>query len=68
MYTTPGSMVKETQQLRFVVKVNGITMTSPQPSRQLAEAAMAALTPEQRQMATIVPVTGEGKELLFETF
>ena len=68
MYTTPGNQVKETQQVKFVVKVNGKTVGLPQPSQQLAEAILTTLTPEQRQIAVIVPVTGEGKELLFEQF
>lgn len=66
MYVQPGKIIKETQQTKYVVKVRGVAMSAPQPTRQLAEAVLVTLTPEQRSIATIVPVTGEGKEMLFE--
>lgn len=66
MYVQPGKIIKETQQTKYVVKVRGVTMSAPQPSMQLAEAVINTLPPEQQSFATIVPVTGEGKEMLFE--
>ena len=66
MYTQPGKMIKETQQTKYVVKVRGVAVSAPQPSQQLAEAVLSALPPDQRLMATIVPVTTDGKEMLFE--
>lgn len=66
MYTPQGTMIRETQQVMYVAKINGVPVTLPQPSRHLAEAALSQLPAESRQFAVIVPVTTDGKELLFE--
>ncbi len=57
-------MLTEISLTRFVVKVNGITVCAPQLSRQLAEAAVLTLTPEQQALAVIVPITDGNQELL----
>lgn len=66
MYTQPGKIIKETHQIKYVVKLRGMPVSSPQASQQLAEAVLANLSIEERSFATIVPVTSDGKEMLFE--
>jgi hypothetical protein len=57
-------MLTEVAPVRFVVKVNGQVVCSPQPTRALAEAVILSLAPDQRQFAEVVPVTDGNKELL----
>lgn len=57
-------MLTEVAPMRFVVKVNGVTICGPQPTRPLAEAYILTLPAEQRALAEVVPVTTDNKELL----
>ena len=51
-------------QLQYAVKVNGHTV-KVLPSRQLAEAAILSLPPDQQRIAEILPIQqNTGKELL----
>lgn len=57
-------MLNENQtELKYVVKVNGQTRTTPLP-KTLAEAAIQNLPEGERPFAQIVPVTETGQELL----
>lgn len=58
-------MLTEVNQTQFTVKVAGRTIQSNIPSRQLAEAYVLTLPQDQRAVAEIVPVTSEGKTILF---
>lgn len=58
-------MITEVAPTLWSVIVNGRTIASNLPSRVLAEAAMMSLPPEQRASAQIVPVTQDGKTVLF---
>ena len=57
-------MLTEISTARFVVKVNGVAVSAPQPTRQLAEAVILSLPTDTRSIAEIVVVTSDGKELL----
>jgi hypothetical protein len=58
-------MITENLPTVYSVKVNGVVVCSNVPSRQLAEAAVMNLPPEQRIIAEIVTMTGDGKVVLF---
>lgn len=58
-------MITENDQTKFVVKVRGVAVTLPMPSRNLAEAQLINLPMETRQFAEIVPVSPQGQEILF---
>ena len=57
-------MLVEVSTTKFVVKVNGVAISTPQQTRTLAEAFLLSLSPAQRALAEIVPVADNGKELL----
>ena len=58
-------MLTEISQTMFNVVIQGRTIASNLPSRQLAEAALLNLPPDQRMVAEIVPMTNDGKRVLF---
>lgn len=58
-------MLTEQEPTRYQVIINGIPYGAPQPSKQLAEALLANLTPDQRLLAEVRVVTNEGKQILF---
>lgn len=58
-------MLTEINQTQYAIRVNGRVVASNLPSRQLAEATLLNLPPEQRALAEIVPMTAEGKQVLF---
>lgn len=58
-------MLTEIGQTLYAIRVNGQIVASNLPSRQLAEATLLNLPAEQRALAEIVPVTPEGKTVLF---
>ena len=58
-------MITETTPIMFSVRVNGTTVCTNLPSRQLAEAAIFNLPPDQRPLAEIVQLTPDGKVVLF---
>lgn len=57
-------MLTEINTTLYAIKVNGHVMVSNIPSRELAEATLFNMTPEQRALAEIVPVTPDGRSLL----
>lgn len=58
-------MLVEDNPTRYQVFINGVRYGSPQPTVQLAEALLATLTPDQRLLAEVQPVSTDGKQLLF---
>lgn len=48
----------------YVVRVNGQNVSQPCHSQTLAEMERSKLDPEIQQIAEVVPVTADGKELL----
>lgn len=57
-------MLTEVDVVKYVVKVNGMSVGSPQISRSLAEGIVASLPPEKQQLAEIVVFTSDNKEML----
>jgi hypothetical protein len=57
-------LINEMDQLKYVIKVNGTTVSIPFATKMLAEQFIASLPKEQQPIAEVVPVTNEGKELL----
>ncbi|PPD51469.1 MAG: hypothetical protein CTY12_07900 [Methylotenera sp.] len=58
-------MLIEENPTKYQVFINGIRYGAPQPTVQLAEALLATLTPDQRSLAEVQPVSTDGKQLLF---
>lgn len=58
-------MLTEINQTQYAVKVGGQIVQSNLPSRQLAEAVILTLPQEQRAIAEVVPITSDGKTVLF---
>lgn len=58
-------MLTEVGAMLYAIKVNGQIVANNIPSRVLAEATLFNLPPDQRKIAEIVPVTGDGKTVLF---
>ena len=56
---------EETNPTKFQVVINGVPYGAPQPSRMLADMLLTNLTPDQRLLAEVRPVTQGGKEILF---
>jgi hypothetical protein len=56
-------MLNETPTLKYRVVVEGRTLNESF-TQQLAEQFIATLAPEQRTLAEIIPVTGDGKQVL----
>lgn len=57
-------MLTEIESTQYVVKVNGIPVSSPQPTLRLAEAILLALPAQQQVLAEIIPVTSGGQQIL----
>lgn len=60
----PDVTLTEVGTEKFVVKVNGVQVGSPQPTRTLAEAFLLSLSETDRASAIIVPVSDKGELLL----
>lgn len=58
------NMIKETEQIKYVIKVNGQVVSIQFASAFVAEQAVGQLAPEQQAIAEVVPVTASGKEVL----
>jgi hypothetical protein len=58
-------MLTEINQSLFAVRVNGRTIATNLPSRQLAEATLLTLSQHERALAEIVSITSDGKTVLF---
>lgn len=57
-------MLTEINTTLYAIKVNGHVIVANIPSRELAEATLFNMAPEQRALAEIVPVTHDGRSLL----
>ncbi len=55
---------EEVDTVQYVVKVNGVAVTQP-TTKELAEQQKLNMPEESRQLAEVVPVTGDGKQILF---
>lgn len=49
----------------YVVMVNGTAMSAKHNSHMLAEMEMDKLSPELKAIAEVIPVTADGKQVLF---
>lgn len=58
-------MILEQEPTNFQVFINGIPYGSKQPTKHLAESLLNNLTPDQRALAEIRPVTTTGQQVLF---
>lgn len=58
-------MLTEIETTLWTVLVEGRPVATNLPSRQLAEHTLFSLPPEKRSLAEIVPVTPQGKTVLF---
>ncbi len=58
-------MLTEVNSTMYSVVVQGKVVAANIPSRTLAEATIFTLPADQRAIAEIVPVTSEGKQVLF---
>lgn len=58
-------ILTEQEPTKFQVVINGVPYGAPQPTRMLAEMLLTNLTPDQRLLAEVRPVTTGGKEILF---
>lgn len=57
--------ISEVQQIKYVIKVHGKVVSVPFTTHQLAEAQIPNLAVDVQPFAEIVPITAEGKEILF---
>lgn len=57
-------MITENNPTVYSIRVNGVVLFSNLPSRNLAEATLFQLSPEQRALAEIVPTTVQGQQIL----
>ena len=57
-------MITEVSTTLYAIKVNGVVVVPNIPSRQLAEASLFNLPPDQRAIAEIIVVTPGGQSLL----
>ena len=60
-----NKLINEQEQVRYVIKVNGQTVSVPFATRPLAEAHLGNLPQDQQIIAEIVPVTEDNKQILF---
>lgn len=58
-------MLTEVNSTQYKVVVEGRVVANNVPSYQLAEATVFSLPADQRAVAQIVPITPEGKTVLF---
>lgn len=57
-------MLTEINTTLYAIKVNGHVVVANIPSKELAEATLFNMAPEQRALAEIVPITPDGRSLL----
>lgn len=58
-------MLTEVAPVLWAVRVNGRIVVSNLPSQRLAENAVINLPPDQQRIAEVIPMTSEGKTVLF---
>lgn len=59
-----SQMLHEVDEVKYVVKVNGVTVSVPFTSRMIAEQHIANLPADQQPIAEVVPVTENGQQVL----
>jgi len=52
-------------EVQYIVKVNGVAITAP-TTKELAEQQKMGLPEASKVLAEVVPVTNDGKQILFE--
>lgn len=57
-------MIKETEQLKYAVKVNGEIVSPMYATSHLAEDAIKLLKEEHQSIAEVITVTATGQEIL----
>lgn len=58
-------LINEQEQVRYVIEVNGQTVSVPFATKMLAEQHLGNLPQDQQIIAKIVPITESGKQILF---
>lgn len=58
-------MITEVAPTLWAVRVNGVVVVSNLPSQRLAENAVLNLPAAQRQIAEVIPMTSDGRQVLF---
>ena len=59
-----NQMLQEVDEVKFVVKVNGVVVSVPFTSRMIAEQHISSLPVEQQPLAEVVTVTASGQQVL----
>lgn len=59
------NLISENETIKYCVKLDGATL-SEHSDKMLAEQFLVSLLPEQRARAKVVPIMGNGKEILFD--
>lgn len=60
-----SQMLHEVEEAKYVIKANGVIVSIPFNSKILAEQHIENLPQDLRSIAEVVPVTPDGKEILF---
>ena len=58
-------MITEVAPTLWAVRVNGVVVVSNLPSQRLAENAVLNLPAGQREHAQVIPMTADGRQVLF---
>jgi len=59
-----SALLHEVDEVKYVVKVNGVAVSIPFTSHFLAEQHISTLPMDQQPLAEVVPVTADGQQLL----
>lgn len=57
-------MLHEVDEVKYVVRVNGVNVSIPFTSRMLAEQHIGNLPVDQQALAEVVPITTNGQQVL----
>ncbi len=61
----PQTIMDDTNTVQYVIMVNGVKISAPFLDRMVAEMAKGNLPEEQKNLAEVVAVTTDGKQVLF---
>lgn len=61
-----NKLINEQEQLKYAIKINGKVVSILFTSKMLAEQHLNNLPQEQQMIAEVVPVTKDGRQILFE--
>lgn len=59
-----NNLINETEQVRYVIMVNGQTVSIPFTSKMLAEQHIGNLPQDQQSIARVVTITENGQQIL----